>query len=54
MAIPSPQERPDLYDGYDGLPDDHKTTVTASQRLQRLIEQRQAMPNEEPKNEEIS
>jgi len=32
MAIPSPQERPDLYDGYDGRPN-----VTPEQAAQEKL-----------------
>lgn len=27
MPIPTPEERPDLYDDYDGLPDGRESTV---------------------------
>lgn len=28
MPIPTPEERPDLYDDYDGLPEGHVSSVT--------------------------
>lgn len=40
MPIPSPEERPDLYDDYDGLPEGHKSDVTTPLYLQELIDQR--------------
>lgn len=48
MAIPSPEERPDLYDGYDGLPEGHQSSVTVSPRLQELIDEKRRNPREEP------
>jgi len=44
MSLPSPQERPDLYDYYDGLPEGQKSTVkvTPSPYHQQLIKERQA------------
>jgi hypothetical protein len=49
MAIPTPQERPDLYDGYDGLPEGHTSSVELSPRLREIMnnrDQAQAKPAE--------
>ena len=27
MPVPTPEERPDLYDGYDGLPEGHVSSI---------------------------
>ena len=40
MSIPSPQERPDLYDDYDGLADGEKTAVTTPPEIQKLIDEK--------------
>lgn len=40
MAIPSQKERPDLCDGYDGLPEGHQSSVESSPRLQAMMSSR--------------
>jgi len=42
MPIPSPQERPDLYDGYDGLPEGHVSSVTTPPELQKMLDDMKA------------
>lgn len=44
MSLPSPQERPDLYDYYDGLPEGQVSAVktTDSPFQAQLIKERQA------------
>lgn len=38
--LPTPQERPDLYDYYDGLPDGEKAVLTTPPEIQKLIDER--------------
>lgn len=48
--LPSPQERPDLYDDFDGIerPAGYKTGVQVPERIQKLIAERQAKKKLEP------
>ena len=46
MPIPSPEERPDLYDDYDGLPEGEKTAVTTPPEIQKLIDAHQGQQQE--------
>lgn len=41
--VPSPQERPDLYDDFDGIerPEGYQTGVKVPDYIQKLIDQRQ-------------
>lgn len=43
MPMPSPQERPDLYDAFDGLdrPEGWKNPVSTPEHLQRLLDAKQ-------------
>lgn len=43
MPIPSPQERPDLYDDYDGIdrPVGWKNTISTPEHLQSLLDAKQ-------------
>lgn len=38
MPIPSPKERPDLYDDFDGLPEGEKSAVTVPPEIQKLLD----------------
>ena len=42
-GVPSPQERPDLYDDFDGIerPEGYKTGIKTPDYIQKLIDQRQ-------------
>lgn len=42
--MPSPQERPDLYDDFDYVerPEGYRTGVAVPSRIQRMIEERRA------------
>ncbi|SDH26809.1 hypothetical protein [Nitrosomonas sp. Nm132] len=42
--IPGPDERPDLYDAYDGIdrPEGYKTGVEMPDYIQKMIEERKA------------
>ena len=42
MSIPSPEERPDLYDYYDGRADGSPSAVSAPPEILKLIEERKA------------
>ena len=51
MPIPTPQERPDLYDDYDGLPEGRKSDISTPPEIQKLIDARkgvQQAPAPEP------
>lgn len=43
-GIPSPKERPDLYDDFDGLdrPEGWKNPVSLPPDIQKLVDERQA------------
>lgn len=43
MPIPSPEERPDLYDAFDGIdrPEGWKNTISTPEHLQRLLAAKQ-------------
>ena len=43
MPIPSPEERPDLYDAFDGIdrPEGWKNTISTPDHIQRLLDVRQ-------------
>lgn len=53
MPIPSPKERPDLYDDYDGLPEGQVSAVTVPPELQKELDALKAGKQQgEPKPDE--
>lgn len=51
MPIPSPQERPDLYDDYDGLPEGQTSAVTVPPEIQKLLDAKKGGGEAEPEAE---
>lgn len=51
--MPTPQERPDLYDDFDGIerPAGYKTGVKVPDYIQKLIDEKQAKQGKTPAKE---
>lgn len=49
--VPTPEQRPDLYDDYDGIerPEGYQTGVKTPDYIQQLIDQRAGKASTEPK-----
>ena len=41
-TIPGPDERPDLYDYYDGLPEGRKSSVKMPPEFEKMIKERKS------------